>query len=49
MLELLDRDTDRRHRSFLSVVCGEDVGHMRCCRTHTLMPTHDRWVTKYVN
>jgi hypothetical protein len=47
--ELLDRDTDRRHRSFLSAVCGEDVGHVRCRTTRTLLPIHDRWVPKYVN
>jgi regulator of protease activity HflC (stomatin/prohibitin superfamily) len=47
--ELLDRDTDRRHRSFLSVVLGEDVGHVRCRTTRMLLPIHDRWVPKYVN
>jgi hypothetical protein len=47
--ELLDRDTDRRHRSFLSAVCGEDVGHVCCRTTRTLLPIHDRWVPKYVN
>jgi hypothetical protein len=46
---LLDRDIDRRHRSFLSAVLGEDVGHVRSCTTRTLMPIHDLWVPKYVN
>jgi hypothetical protein len=41
MPELLDRDTDRRHRSFLSAICGEDAGHVRCT-TCTLLPIHDR-------
>jgi hypothetical protein len=36
-LELLDKELDRRHHSFLSAVLGEDVGHVRsalrarCC------------------
>jgi hypothetical protein len=47
--ELVDRDTDHRHRSFLYAVCGEDVGYVRCHTTCTLLPIHDRWVPKYVN
>jgi hypothetical protein len=47
--QLLDRDIDRRHRSFLSTVLGEDVGHVRSRTTRTLMPIHNRWVPKYVN
>jgi hypothetical protein len=47
--ELLDRDTDRRHRSFMSTVPAEDVGHVCCCTTRTLLPIHDRWVPKYMN
>jgi hypothetical protein len=47
--QLLDMDIDRRHRSFLSAVLGEDVGHMRSRTTRTLLPIHDRWVPKYVN
>jgi hypothetical protein len=47
--QLLDRDIDRRHRSFLSAVLGEDVGHVRSRTTRTLLPIHDRWVPKYVN
>jgi hypothetical protein len=47
--ELLDRDTDRRHRSFLFAVLAEDVGHVCCRTTRTLLPIHDRWVPKYVN
>jgi hypothetical protein len=47
--QLLDRDIDRRHRSFLSAVLGEDVGHVRSHTTRTLLPIHDRWVPKYVN
>jgi hypothetical protein len=35
--------------SFPSVVCREDVGHVCCCTTCTLLPIHDRWVPKYVN
>jgi hypothetical protein len=47
--QLLDRDIDCRHRSFLSVVLGEDVGHVRSRTTRTLLLIHDRWVPKYVN
>jgi hypothetical protein len=32
--ELLDRDIDRRHRSFLPAVLGEDVGHVRSRTAH---------------
>jgi hypothetical protein len=46
---LLDMDIDRRHRSFLSAVLGEDVGHVRSRTTRTLLPIHYRWVPKYVN
>jgi hypothetical protein len=40
-LELLDREVDHRHRSFLSAVLEEDLGHVRsrirarCCRSTT--------------
>jgi hypothetical protein len=47
--QLLDKDIDRKHRSFLSAALGEDVGHVRSCTTRTLLPIHDRWVPKYVN
>ena len=47
--ELLDREIDRRHRSFLSAVLGEDVGHVRSRTTRTLLPIHDLWVPMYVN
>jgi hypothetical protein len=47
--QLLDRDIERRHRSFLSAVLREDVGHVRSHTTRTLLPIHDRWVPKYVN
>jgi hypothetical protein len=47
--ELLDRELDRKHCSFLSAVLGEDVGHVRSRATHTLLPIHDLWVPKYVN
>jgi hypothetical protein len=47
--QLLDRDINRRHRSFLSVVLRLDVGYMRSYTTPTLLPIHDRWVPKYVN
>jgi hypothetical protein len=47
--QLLERDIDRRHRSFLSTVLGEDVGHVRSRTTRMLMPIHNRWVPKYVN
>jgi hypothetical protein len=47
--QLLDRDIDNRHRSFLSVVLGEDVGHVCSHTTRTLLPIHDRWVPKDVN
>jgi hypothetical protein len=40
--QLLDRDIDRMHRSFLCAVLGEDVGHVRSRTTRT-------WVPKYVN
>jgi hypothetical protein len=49
MPELLDGDIDRRHRSFLSAVLGEDVGHVCSRTTCTLLPIHDLWVPKYVN
>jgi hypothetical protein len=47
--QLLDKDIDRKHRSFLSAALGEDVGHVRSRTTRTLLPIHDRWVPKYVN
>jgi hypothetical protein len=47
--ELLDRDTDHWHHSFLSAVLAEDVGHVRCRTTRTLLPICDCWVPKYVN
>jgi hypothetical protein len=47
--QLLDKDIDRKHRSFLSVALGEDVGHVRSRTTRMLLPIHDRWVPKYVN
>jgi hypothetical protein len=40
--QLLDRDIDRGHRSFLSAVLGEDVGHVHSRTTCTLLPIHDR-------
>jgi hypothetical protein len=47
--ELLDRELDRRHRSFLFTILGENVGHVRSRTTRTLLPIHDLWVPKYVN
>jgi hypothetical protein len=47
--QLLDREIDRRHRSFLSAVLGEDVGHVRSRTTRMLLPIHDLWVPKYMN
>jgi hypothetical protein len=47
--ELLDREIDRWHRSFLFVVLGEDVGHVHSRTTRTLLSIHDLWVPKYVN
>jgi hypothetical protein len=47
--QLLDKDIDRKHHSFLSAALGEDVGHVRSRTTRTLLPIHDRWVPKYVN
>jgi hypothetical protein len=47
--QLLDRDIDRMHRSFLSAILKEDVGHVCSRTTRTLLPIHDRWVPKYVN
>jgi hypothetical protein len=47
-LELLDREIDRRHCSFLSAVLREDVGHVCSRTTRTLLPIHDLWVPKYV-
>jgi hypothetical protein len=49
MPQLSDRDIDRRHRSFLSAVLGEDVGHVCSRTTRLLLPIHDLWVLKYVN
>jgi hypothetical protein len=48
-LQLLDRDIDRRHRSFLSTVLGENVEHVSSRTMRTLLPIHDLWVPKYVN
>jgi hypothetical protein len=47
--QLLDREIDRKHHSFLSAVLGEDFGHVRSRTTRTLQPIHDLWVPKYVN
>jgi hypothetical protein len=47
--QLLGREINRRHRSFLSAVLREDVGHVRSRTTRTLLPIHDLWVPKYVN
>jgi hypothetical protein len=47
--QLLDREIDSRHCSFLSSILGEDVGHVRSRTMRTLMPIHDLWVPKYVN
>jgi hypothetical protein len=47
--ELLDRDTDHRHRSFLPAVLAEDVGHVCCRTTRMLLSICDRWIPKYVN
>jgi hypothetical protein len=47
--ELLDREINRRHRSFLSAVLGEDVGHVRSRTTHPMLPIDDLRVPKYVN
>jgi hypothetical protein len=46
---LLDWEINSRHRSFLSAILGEDVGHMRSRTMRTLRPIHDLWVPKYVN
>jgi hypothetical protein len=47
--QLLDRDINCGHRSFLSAVLGEDVGHVRSRTTRTLLSIHDRCIPKYVN
>jgi hypothetical protein len=47
--ELLDRELDCRHHSFMSAVLEEDVRHVRSRTTCTLLPIHDLWVPKYVN
>jgi hypothetical protein len=47
--QLLDREIDCRHRSFLYAVRREDVGHMCSRTTRTLLPIHNLWVPKYVN
>jgi hypothetical protein len=47
--ELLDRDIDRKHRSFLSAILGEDAGHVRSRTMHMLLPIHGHWVPKHVN
>jgi hypothetical protein len=41
---LLGREVDRRHRSFLSAVLGEDLGHVHSRTTRTMLPIHDFWV-----
>jgi hypothetical protein len=47
--ELLECEVDRNHRSFLSAVLGEDLGHIQVHTTCTLLSIHDLWVPKYVN
>jgi hypothetical protein len=47
--KLLDMEIDRRHRSFMSAILREDVGHVRSHTTRTLLLIHDLWVPKYVN
>jgi hypothetical protein len=44
--ELLDPRVDIRHRSYLSAILGEDLGHVHSRTTRTLMPIHDLWVPK---
>jgi hypothetical protein len=44
--ELLDREVNRRHCSFLSAILGEDLGHIRSHATRTLLPIHDLWVPR---
>jgi hypothetical protein len=46
---LLECEVDRNHRSFLSAVLGEDLGHIQVHTTCTLLSIHDLWVPKYVN
>jgi hypothetical protein len=47
--ELLDGEVDRKHRSIMSTILGEDLWHVRSHTTCTLLPIHDLWVPKYVN
>jgi hypothetical protein len=47
--ELLDREIDHRHHSFVSAVLGEDVRHVHPFTMRMLLRIHDLWVPKYVN
>jgi hypothetical protein len=47
--ELLDPRVDLKHRSYLSAILREDLGHVHSRTTRTLLPIHDLWVPKYVN
>jgi hypothetical protein len=47
-LELLDTRVDFGHRSNLSAVLVEDLGHIYSHATRTLMSIHDLWVPKYM-
>jgi hypothetical protein len=46
--ELFDEAVDWHHRSFVSAVLGGSLGTIRRQTTRTLMPIHQRWITKYV-
>jgi hypothetical protein len=46
--ELLDEAVDPHHRSYVSAILGGPLGTIPCRMTRTLMPTHQRWIPKYV-
>ena len=45
--ELLDALVDKRHRSYMSAVCGISLGTFRARVPMSTMPTHRRWVPRY--
>jgi hypothetical protein len=47
-LELFDEVVDWQHRSYVSAVLGGSLSMIHCRTTRTLMPIHQRWISKYV-
>jgi hypothetical protein len=46
--EFFDEAVDRQDHSYVSAVLGGPLGTIRCRTTRTLMPIHQRWISKYV-